>query len=357
MIERSRLVPVVRTRPLGKTGFDATEIGLGGIPIIGIPFEKAIRIVHRALDRGINYIDTARAYGDSEAKIGAVMRTRRDECFLATKTHAASAKEAREHLETSLRELQTDYVDLWQLHDVSTRERFHNMTKRRGTLEAAKRAQREGKCRFIGVSSHNNDLLLEIMDLGEIDTILCVYNLGVHGTGERVIPTAKEKGIGVVVMKPLSGGIFFRRKDSKITPRDAWRFVLGNPDISVALAGAKLMRDVEQAVRASRTFKPLTKAEERRLIKAAQSLGEDICRNCGYCRDCPQGIPIPAIMQLYDDSRVYPYEWPRHRTTYATLSPQADACEECGKCVEACPFDLPIMDRLKEAHRRFSLPA
>jgi len=347
---------VLKTRLLGNTGVEVSEIGLGGIPLISAPMDKAVKIVNRALDRGINYIDTARAYNDSEAKIGKVMRKRRDECFLATKTAAQDAKGALEDLEVSLKELQTDHLDLWQLHDVSTRERFNNMVKRGGTLEAAKRARDKGKCRFIGITGHNKDLLLEAIELGEFDTILCVYNLGVHDTQEKVIPTAKKNGLGVVVMKPLSGGIFFRRKDTKITPEEAWRFVLGNPDISVALAGAKLLRDVEQAVRASRRFKPLTKAQRERLIKAAKSLGEDICRNCGYCRDCPQGIDIPTIMQLFDDARIYPYEWPRHRTIYAKLSPQADACKECGQCEEACPFNLPIMERLKQAHQRFSQP-
>jgi predicted aldo/keto reductase-like oxidoreductase len=317
--------------------------------------ERAGRIVHRALDLGVNYIDTARAYADSEEKIGQVMKTRRDECFLATKSHAPTYKEFLEHVETSLRNLQTDHVDLLQIHDVSTEERWENMMKRRGTLAAAKRAQREGKCRFIGISGHSIPLLMRAIETGEFSTILCVYNLAICDTADELMPLARKHSVGVLVMKPLSGGIFFRvpEKAKVITPETAWNFVLQQEMIDVALAGARWIKDIEQAVRCAKRLKPLTKKQLQRAQKAALALGKDACRDCGYCvKECPESIPIPQIMQLVDRARAYPYEWPKYIEEYRALDVRADACRQCGACEESCPFDLSIMKRLERLHNR-----
>ncbi len=349
---------MLNTRRLGRTNFEATEVGLGGIPLIRASVPKAEKIVHRALDLGINYIDTARAYGNSEAKIGRVMRRRRDECFLATKTAAGTKKKALEDLETSLKELQTDYVDLWQMHDVSTRARFDQVMKRGGVLEAARRARREGKCKYIGVTGHNIPLLMELIATDYFDTVLCVYNLAIDDTADELMPLADEHDVGVIVMKPLSGGIFFRltKGRTKITPEAAWNYVLMNERIDVALAGARWIKDIEQAVRCSRHFKPLTARQIEKYTTAARALGEDVCRNCRYCDNCPEGIPVPQIMQLFDHARAFPYEWPKHRAAYQAIENKADLCQECGACEKACPFNLPIMQRLKQAHQRFSQP-
>jgi predicted aldo/keto reductase-like oxidoreductase len=348
-------VASLHRRPLGPTGFEATRIGLGGIPIMRSSFERAGKIVHRALDLGVNYIDTARAYADSEEKIGQVMKTRREECFLATKSHAPTYKEFLQHVDTSLRDLKTDHVDLLQIHDVSSEERWEQMMKRRGTLAAAKRAQREGKCRFIGVTGHSIPILKRAVETGEFATVLCVYNLAICDTAEELMPLAREHGVGVIVMKPLSGGIFFRvpEKAKVISPEMAWNFVLQQEMIDVALAGAQWIKDIEQAVRCAGRFKPLTAKKTERAQKAALALGKDACRDCGYClKECPEGIPIPQIMQLVDKARAFPYEWPKRIEEYRALEPRGDACKQCGACEEACPFNLPIMKRLERVHNR-----
>ena len=144
--------------------------------------------------------------------------------------------------------------------------------------------------------------------------------------------------------------------EEQITPDVAWRYVLGNPDISVALAGVQEMRDIDQAVDISEGFEPLTAEETEHYVRLAQSLGEDVCRDCRYCSDCPQGIEVWRIMQMLDRARVYAYEWPKFRTEYAQMEVKADACEECGNCEESCPFDLNIIERLKKAHEHFNRP-
>jgi len=351
---------MIRKRLLGGTGLEATEIGLGGIPMIRSSFDKAVKIVHRALDLGVNYLDTARNYRDSEAKMGAVMRTRRDECFLATKSSAGTKEAALAELAVSLKELQTDKLDLWQLHDVSTPRRYEEVMAPGGALEAAKQARDEGKCDFIGITSHSVPVLEQAIESGEFDTIMCVYNLAIGDTGDRVMPLAKERNVGVAVMKPLSGGIFFRMAREgaadTITPEAAWNFVLMNPNVDVALAGARWIKDIEQAARCSRRFAALTGDEIREHTTRARALGEDVCRDCRYCESCPEEIPIPAMMQIADRGRAFPYEWPKYRDEYAGLRPQADVCTECGACEESCPFDLPIMERLRHLHERLTRP-
>lgn len=230
-----------------------------------------------------------------------------------------------------------------------------------GALEAARQAQAEGKARLIGITGHNIPVLQKAIESGEFASVLCVYNLGINDTDGPVVKAAAAKGMGVVIMKPLSGGIFFRHMkakeaDSQITPEIAWRYVLSNPDISVALAGVQELRDIDQAVDISDSFQPLSAEEAEPHLQLARALGEDVCRDCRYCSDCPQGIQVWRIMQMLDRARVYSYEWPKFRTEYAQMDVKADACEECGDCEESCPFDLGIIERLKEAHRQFDRP-
>jgi len=335
-----------------------TEIGLGGIPLMRVEdFDEAARLISYALDQGINYIDTARAYGDSEEKIGLVMKDRRDEVFLATKTNAYDYDTAWQYLETSLKNLQTDHLDLWQMHDISTEQRWEEIWSAQGAMKAAHEAREQGLVRYFGVSGHNDALLLRAVECGEFDVILGVYNLGIHSLGEQVIPAAQQHDIGVAVMKPLSGGLFFRRKETFIDPMKAWYFVLQNTGISVALVGFQNQRDIDQAIQASATFTPLSEDEIEQLVAKARFLGDDVCRDCGYCKEeCPAGIDIPKIMHMFDEARVFSYEWPRFRRLYAELEIKGDACQDCGKCEEKCPFDLKIRERLKWVHDRFNQP-
>ena len=345
----------MKMRKLGRTGVQVGEVGLGGIPVIRVEdLDLTDEIINHALDSGINYLDNARAYDTSEMKYGRVLKHRRDEAFVATKTHARDRDGAWQHLQESLADLQTDTIDLWQLHDVSSEERWEQAMGPTGALQAALQAKEEGIVKHIGLTGHNDELLLRALDTGEFEVILCAYNIGIHSTGEQVLPRAAATDTGVAIMKPLSGGVFFRRPELEISPERAWQFVLERPEVSVGLAGANCLRDIDQAVRASEAGTPLTDPERAELIEKASFLGEDICRNCGYCvKGCPANIDIPAVMRIHDEARKFAYEWPRFRKLYAQIDPKADACVECESCQEACPFDLPIMERLQMVHKRF----
>ena len=348
----------MKLRTLGRTGVQVSEIGLGGIPIIRVEdLDLTDQIINHALDCGINYLDNARAYGNSEMKYGRVLKHRRAEAFVATKTVGRERDAALADLEVSLNELQTDRLDLWQMHDVSTRQFYEQVMAPGGALKAAREAQEQGLVRFVGITGHNDEVLLDAVASGEFDTILCVYNLAIHSAGEQVLPRAAAENVGVAVMKPLSGGVFFRRPEIAIPPDRAWHFVLERPEVSVGLAGANCLRDVDQAVAASESFRTLDDDERAELIEKARFLGEDICRNCGYCvDDCPQSIDIPRLMRIHDEARRFAYEWPRFRQEYAGIEPKADACVECKSCEEHCPFDLPIVERLAKVHKQFNRP-
>lgn len=357
----------MKEKVLGRTGLVVKEIGMGGIPIIRVPFKRAVKVVRRAYEMGINYFDTARAYQDSEAKMGEALKDVRSEVYIATKGHsyqnAPNAKEAgkkaQEDLEISLRELKTSYIDVWQVHDVSTRRRWELTTGPGGVLDVIRKAQERGYVRFIGLSSHNLDVLNQAVESDLFDVLLLVYNLAICDTAE-VIRKAKERNIGVTVMKPHSGGIFFswQKGEERITPWTSWWFVLSNPDISVYLCGARRVKDLEDAFRASRRFEqvgPMAEEEAAKWVAVAKGYGEDVCKACQYCTlKCPEGIQVHVVMQLLDHAKAFPYEWPKHKETYQSLEKNFEDCKKCKKCEEACPFNLPVLQRFEGAHRGFT---
>ncbi len=345
---------------LGRTGMEVVRLGCGGIPIIGVEFEEAVKVVRAAYEAGLNYFDNARAYDNSERKMGTALKDVRDRVFLATKVWARDKRTALKNIETSLSELQTDYVDVMQLHDISTRADFEKVMSKEGALAAAREMQKRGKARFLGISSHNYDNLLRIIDCGEFDTVMFTYNLSSREVEREVLPRAVESGIGTVCMKPVSGGVFFslsaeeEGKKGSVTPGDALRFVLGERRIQMVLSGFKRLSDVEENVETFKNFKPLSEQERARLMAFGDSLAEGFCRNCTYCLPCPNEIPIPTILQLLDHAERFGYEWPTHRKRYAELEVKADVCDECGQCEESCPFGVKIVARLARAQEQFS---
>ncbi|MCD6537294.1 aldo/keto reductase [Candidatus Bathyarchaeota archaeon] len=202
-----RGVTLIRYRMLGKTGLKVSVIGLGTIKFPQIDSRQASKVVNRALDLGINFIDTARNYGDSERKIGLAIRGRREECYIATKTASRTCEGAMRDLETSLRKLQTDYIDLWQLHNVCNMKKWREVTAPGGALEAAKEAKEEGKIRHIGITFHRDlNVMREAIKSGDFETMMVLYNpLDEENTGREIIPLAQRYNIGVIAMKPFLG--------------------------------------------------------------------------------------------------------------------------------------------------------
>ena len=306
-------------RTLGKTGLKVSVIGFGTIKFPQISEKQASETLNCALDLGINFIDTARNYGDSEHKIGIVLKERREECYIATKTSSRSYEGAMKDLETSLRELQTDHIDLWQLHNVCDMKKWREVTAPGGALEAARRAKEEGIVDHIGISFHRAlDVMREAIRCGEFEAIMVLYNpLDEENTGREIIPLAHEHNVGVIAMKPLSGGTLTlsisdeEREKRHHSSNGEWfdpivrgclRYIISNPAVSTVIPGMRFTWEVEENVKAA-DMPPMTDEEKDALIReigklrktykarlievAATDLGDEI--EVVYYMDLPNG--------------------------------------------------------------------
>ena len=362
----------MRYKRLGRTGLNVSVISFGCIPIIKVGEKQAIRAIQRALDLGINFIDTARIYGDAERKVGKAIKGRRDECYIATKTEARDAKTAAKDIDISLAELDIDKIDLYQLHTVSDRETYEQVMAPDGALAALKRAQTEGKIAHIGVSSHRDLATMKaLIRSDEFETLMVVYNqLDEEGTGAEIMPLAKEHDMGVIVMKGLSGGrLVTPRPEGKYLPgldpivTGSLRFILSNSDVTTVAVGMKTAREVEENIAIGDLTEPISEDEIRTLIECTGGLGGEFrygrfCLSCGYCQPCPQGIDIPEVFRAFMIYKNYPDNLkPMGLDIYRRLEVGPDECVECGECEEKCPAKLPIIERLKEVVKVFDVAA
>ncbi|MBC7235919.1 MAG: aldo/keto reductase [Chloroflexi bacterium] len=229
------------TAVLGRTGLRVTRLGIGGA------YNETVEGYRRALDTGVTYVDTARAYrdGKDEEVLGEALLGRRQGLVLATKSGKRSAKEAREELETSLRLLRTDYVDIWQMHYVNTPEDLEQILAPGGALEAAWKAREEGLTRFIGVTGHKWELIAKAVDTGEFDTVLCWYNCAYKEPETTVFPAAMRHNTGVVIMNASRNDKLFGEKagvENAPDPVDFYRYVLSHEAVDVTIVG---LRNVE----------------------------------------------------------------------------------------------------------------
>lgn len=259
------------TRPLGKTGHQVRLFSLGGQATIEQPdqLEESVAIINRAIDLGVNYIDTAAAYGRgiSQSYIGEVMATRRHEVFLATKTHNRTRDGSKQLLEDSLKRLQTDHLDLWQLHNITRTEQLDQIFGKDGAIEAMIDARDQKIVRFLGITGHYDPaVLMDGLRRFPFDTILMALNAADrHHTPfqDTVLPLANEMGIGVIGMKiPARGRMF--REGGVTAMRDAMHYVLTLP-VSTVIIGCDSVAQLEDNVRLAREFTPLPDGEMRRI--------------------------------------------------------------------------------------------
>jgi hypothetical protein len=328
-------------RKIGSTDIEATHLSFGGIKLHDNMPDKAENIVSKALDLGINYIDTARCYGSSEELIGKVMESRRSECYLSSKSIRRSKRESAEDVETSLRNLKTDMIDIYFCHDISREVNYEQIMCDSGSIAALKEAQKAGKIRYTAISTHRAEIAIKAVKSDEFDVIMLPINLFDQEFITDVIPVTRQEGMGIVGMKPLAGGAFKY-------PQIALRYSL-DQDIDAQLVGISSIAELEEDFQIADTFKPLSHEEIDKLKDEAKELGKEFCRQCGYCLPCTADIEIPKVF-LYErySKRFWLDDFAKER--YAALEMKADECVECGKCEERCPYELPIMEKLKAAH-------
>ena len=325
-------------RTLGKTGLKISRMGFGGIPIQKIDEEGTRKLLHEMMEKGVNYIDSARGYTVSEQYIGYGLEGIRDKFVLATKSMSRTKEAMAADIETSLGNFRTDYIDLYQVHNPSM-EQLDQVMGEGGALEALMEAKTSGKIGHIGLTAHSTEVFERALELDWVETIMFPYNI-VEQQGAELIHKCAEKNIGFIVMKPLAGGAI---EDASL----ALRYVCSNPDVTVVIPGMAEIHELEQNLAACSNTEPLTQEELKEMDKVREQLGTDFCRRCNYCAPCTVGINIPSVflfagyLQRYDLA-----DWARDR--YSTLKVKASACIGCGKCEPRCPYHLPIREKLKK---------
>lgn len=328
----------MQTRTLGKTGLATSAVGFGGIPIIRLDREAAAALLRHAVDRGITFFDTANRYMDSEEKMGQAFVGIRQAVVLATKTGMRGAKEAMAELELSLTRLKTDYIDLYQPHQVSNPDEFETLMGPGGAMDALVKAREQGKIRHIGVTSHSLDMARKLVATGVFATIQFPYNIIETEAAADLFPEARAKGLGILVMKPFAGGML---DDGDL----ALRFLRREPDLLV-LAGCDTAEQVDQAAGVFAGEAVWTEADAARAEAYRQELGSRFCRRCEYCQPCPQGVRITyAMMYRVVTRRLSPAK----AVDFAGATMETVRhCIDCGECATRCPYNLPIPEMLRE---------
>ena len=330
-------------RTLGKTGLKISRLGFGGIPIQKIDAEGTRQLAHRMLDAGINYIDTARGYTVSESYLGYALEGIRDHFVLATKSMSRDKAGMARDIDTSLANLRTNYIDLYQIHNPTPAD-LDQVCAPGGALEALLEAKKGGKIGHLGITAHTNAIFERALELPWVETIMFPYNI-VETQGEALMRRCTEKNIGFIVMKPLAGGAI---EDASL----ALRWILQNEEVSVVIPGMAEEREIRQNLAAAQDRSPLTQAEQDQIFAIRQALGTQFCRRCNYCAPCTAGISIYSIF-LMDGylSRFGLEDWARAR--YAAMDKTASDCIGCGVCESRCPYALPIRDMMKRAVEKF----
>ena len=320
---------------LGKSGLEVSAVGFGGIPIQRLDVEQAVRVVRRALDLGVTFIDTASGYGDSQQKIGAAIKDRRDGLVLATKSGDRTRDGILRDVERSRREMGVDCIDLYQFHGVSDGPTWERVTGPGGALEGLLAARDAGHVAHIGVTSHHLGLTLEMIEHPDFETVQFPFNLVTAEPDDELIPKARELGLGFIVMKPFCGGQYDNA-------RLAMKFLNGYPDL-VPIPGIETVAEIEEVVAFVESGETLQGDEKAEAEQIAAELGKLFCRRCGYCQPCPQGVAVTMAMTFEGATRRMPRE--RLLEGWARVTAEVpDKCVECGECEEKCPYDLPIIE-------------
>ena len=330
-------------RILGKTGLEISRLGFGGIPIQKIDNEGTKTLIGELIKAGVNFIDTARAYTVSEEYLGYALSGVREKFVIATKSMARTRDAMLKDVETSLEKLQTNYIDLYQIHNPSPKD-LDTVVGEGGALEALKEAKLAGKIGHIGITLHSVELFKRALDLDWVETIMFPYNI-VETQGEELISECQKRNIGFICMKPLAGGAIESSKT-------ALRFIAKNQDVDVVIPGMADTREILENLCAVCDTSPLSKEEIEEIDAVRTSLGTNFCRRCNYCAPCTVGINIPSVFLLEGYFSRYDLKgWAEAR--YSALEKTASDCVGCGICETRCPYELPIREMLKKASYAF----
>ena len=322
---------------LGKTGIKTNKNGFGALPIQRISAEEAGGLLRKAFENGITFFDTARAYSNSEEKIGLALSPVRRQLFIATKTGAKTAEAFWKDLHMSLTMLKTDYIDIYQLHNPGFCPRPGGED---GLYDALLDAKKQGKIRFLGITNHSLQIANEAVESGLYDTLQFPFNYLSSKEECELVARCKEKNIGFIAMKAMSGGL--------ITNSAVAYAYLAQDEFSHVLPIWGVQRERELDEFLSYNQSPPALSEELRAVMQSdrEQLAGAFCRGCGYCMPCPAGIEInncarmSLLLRRSPSAQWLGDEWQKKMA-------KIEDCMHCGQCMKKCPYQLNTPQLLK----------
>ena len=323
---------------LGRTNLTVTRLGWGGIPIQRVGEAEAVSVIRAVVEMGVDLLDTARSYTNSERRIGLALKETKRPVVLSTKSHERTEKIYDEVLE-SLKQLQVKKNHIYHLHNVTTLEDYEKVMGPGGAYEGLMRAKEDDLIDHIGLSSHSLDMLEKGIEDDHFDVVMTCYSFLEPDAAKRIFPLARAKDVGVLTMKPFSGGVV-----EEAGP--ALRFVLSTPDI-VPIPGAETLERARENWTVFAEGLPLSKEDKARVRALRREFKHQFCRRCDYCQPCSENIKIQAALGLKSiikrfGSNAQELEWVKNTVE------KARNCTECGDCLPRCPYQLPIPELIKK---------
>ncbi len=328
---------------LGKTNLTVSKNGFGALPVQRVSMEEAAKLLRKSYDHGINYFDTARAYTDSEAKIGYALHDVRENIVISTKTTALKAEDFWKDLHTSLETLQTDYIDIYQFHNPSFCPKPGDGS---GLYEAMVEAKAKGMIRHIGITNHRLALAEEAVLSGLYETLQFPFSYLASDKDLALVRLCEEKDVGFICMKALSGGL--------ITHSDAAYAFLRRYPVA-PIWGIQREKELDEFLSYQDNPPELTDTLQAIIDHDRGELVGDFCRGCGYCMPCPAGIEINTCARMSLMIRRSPTAALLNEKSQAMMK-KIEGCLHCGRCKTKCPYGLDtptLLERNYEDYKTF----
>ena len=326
---------------LGRTELMVTKNGFGALPVQRVDMETASLILRKAYDNGINYFDTARAYSDSEEKIGKSLADVRENIIISTKTMTKTVEGFWADLETSLEKMKTDYIDIYQFHNPPFCPKPGDGS---GLYEAMVEAKAQGKIRHIGITSHSLAIAQEAVESGLYETLQFPFSYLASEKEEALVHLCKEKDVGFICMKALAGGL--------ITRSDVAYAYLAQLPVA-PIWGIQKEWELDEFLSYNENPPALTEERLAYIAKEKEELAGEFCRGCGYCMPCPVGIEINNCARMSLLLRRSPAAGHLSEAGQAKMK-KIEECIECGQCAAKCPYGLDTPNLLKKNYEDYN---
>lgn len=331
----------MRQITLGSTGITVPQNAFGALPIQRVSMEMAVKLLRRAYEGGMRFFDTARAYSDSEVKVGEAFDGMREKVFIATKTGAKTPEEVRAQVETSLKNLRTDYIDIYQFHCADQCYRPGDGT---GMYECMEELKKEGKIRHIGITAHKLYIAEEAVESGLYETLQYPFSYLSSEKEIALVKKCKEANMGFIAMKGLAGGLINRS--------EAAMAFMSQFDNALPIWGIQKEKELEEWLSYMAETPTMNEELTAYIEKEQKELTGEFCRGCGYCMPCPAGIMINQCARMSLMLRRAPSKaWltPEMRAEMKKI----EGCLHCNQCMSKCPYELNTPELLQKNYEDY----